>query len=432
MVLQGSECLEELFRKGKEFIEEDNFDKAKDEYEKIIKIDPNCNEAWNNLGAALCKLGRYKRALDAYSRIKEDNKTAQTWYNISLVHFYLRDFEQSLNCIQKTLKLNSCDSEAWDLKGKIQVEQEDYQSAMESFNLAFATDGEPKFLLWDAYSLYLYLEFSKDIDERTQRKLLHMLIRRLERLERITHNRHKTPPDGSDSKLQKDKMSNGRNRVSAIIASIFAKMRCSLVGRSLKDKGEDLVTRNRASNSKIPSNSNTNCDICQQSLYYLGCAYSRYKDYSTAINRLRQCIQENPNSYVAHAARELLEQNWSQIRPSPWKWWFQSPLYLNRRMKRFIAIFVLTLLVLMIILFLVHPMFGLKDKIEWSIYPFVASLLLILLLSPGVEQIRAKDIEIKMHASSPFDPFPSPAKMEDKIGEMSEKSNENQLSSVKL
>jgi hypothetical protein len=36
-----------------------------------------------------------------------------------------------------------------------------------------------------------------------------------------------------------------------------------------------------------------------------------------------------------------------------------------------------------------------------------------------VEQIKAKDVEIKMHASTPFDPFPSPAKMEGYIGTMS-------------
>lgn len=369
MVLQDSKYLGHLFEKGKVANKENKIEEAKNIYESILENDPNCIEAWNNLGVTLCELDQYRKALDAYSRIKENNRTAKTWYNISLVYYYLRDFEKALNCIQKTLKLNAYDSAALDLRGKIQVEQEDYQSAMESFVLAFSTDGEPKFLLWDAYSLYLYMEFSEGIDERTQRKLLHMLIRRLERLEEITHSHHR---------------------------------------RKILDL----------------SDSDSDCDICQQSLYYLGCAYSRYKDYSTAIDRLEQCIQENPSSRIAHAAKKLLQQNWSQIRSSPWKWWIQSSPYLNRRIKKIIAIFVLTLLVLMIIVFLAHPLFGWKDKVEWSTYLFVASLLLILLLSPGVEQITAKDIEIKMHASSPFDPFPSPAKMEDDIGAMSEISNE--------
>ena len=381
MVLQDNGNLDQLFQKGKLANESANFEEALKIYETIVKDDPNCIEAWNNLGVALCELDQYRKALDAYSIIKENQRKAKTWYNISFAYYNLRDFEQALNCIQEALKIDSYDSTAWDLKGKIQVEQEDYQNAMMSFNLAFSTNGDPKFLLWDAYSLYLYLEFTKDIDERTQRKLLNTLIRRLEK---ITHHHYK-----------------------------------HATANSFGNRRRGLIPRNRSSTPQNHFNSNLYCDICQQSLYYLGCAYSRYRDYSTAIDRLEQCIQENPNSHVTQAARSLLEQNWSQIRPSLLKWWFQSSPYLNRRMKKVIAVSALILLVLMIIFFLLHPLFRLKDKVEWNIYLFVASLLLIFLLSPGVEQIKAKDVEIKIHASTPFDPFPSPAKMEDDIGAMS-------------
>jgi hypothetical protein len=43
----------------------------------------------------------------------------------------------------------------------------------------------------------------------------------------------------------------------------------------------------------------------------------------------------------------------------------------------------------------------------------------MILLFPGVEHIKTKDLEIKMHAFSPLDPFPSPAMMENYIGQMS-------------
>lgn len=385
MVSQNNINLGKLFQEGKDAYENKKLEKAKEIYDSITKADPNCIEAWNNLGVIFCELDQYRKALNAYSKIPENQRTSQTWYNISLAHYYLRDFEQALNYIEKAFAINSDDSGTLDLKGKIQVEQEDYQNAMISFNQAFSTDGDPKFLLWDAYSLYLYLEFSKDIDERTQRKLLNTLIRRLERLEKITHHRYKP-----------------------------------FIANSSGNRRRESIPQSRSSTSKIYLNSNAHCDICQRSLYYLGCAYSRYRDYSTAIDRLEQCIQENPNSPVAQLARSLLEQNWSQIRPSLFKWWLQSSPYLNQRIKKVIVVSALIPLVLIIILFLLHPLFGLKDKVEWDVYIFVASLLLIFLLSPVVEQIKAKDIEIKVHASAPFDPFPSPAKMENDIGAMSE------------
>ena len=347
-----NEELKRLFQKGKEAIKEHEFEKAKGLYESITKADPACIEAWNNLGVAFCELDRYRESLKAYSRIEEDQRTDQTWYNMTLAHYYSRTYDQALNCIEKALEIDSYNSAALDLKGRIQIEQEDYQNSMASFNLAFATGGDPKFLLWEAYSLYLYSEFSKDIDERAQRKLLNTLIRRLERVEKIAH----------DHKIS---------------------------------------------------------DVSEQCLYYLGCAYSRYKDYVTAIDRLEQCLQQNTNSRFGQAARSLLEQNWNQIRPPLWKWWLHSPSNLNYKPKRTIAISALIVLILMMVFFLIHPLFGLKDKVEWSIYLFVAGLLLILLLSPSVEQITTKDVEIKMHASTPLDPFPAPAKMEGDIGAMS-------------
>jgi tetratricopeptide (TPR) repeat protein len=378
MTPSGSTDLKDLFQKGneactkgKEALEKgeetraaEEFNKAKSLFESVTRDDPACVEAWNNLGVAFCELDLYREAIKAYDRIGEDRRTGATWYNVSLAHYYSRDFDPALNCIQKAIDIDPDNSPAWDLQGKIYVEREDYQKAMVAFNRAFTTDGDPNFLLWEAYSHYLYSEFSKDIDESTQRKLLNTLIRKLERIEKIAYKHQK-------------------------------------------------------------------CEIRKQCLYYLGCAYSRYKDYFTAINRLEQCLQQKSKSEIEQAAKKqksiseieqaaknLLEQNWNQIRPPLWKWWFQSPSHLNSRLKKIIASFTLALLISAVATFLLHPWFDLKDKVEWSQYLFAAGLLLILLLSPSVEQIKAKDVEIKMHASTPFDPFPSPAKMEGYIGTM--------------
>ena len=294
---EGGTQLKDVFQKGKEALTKgkvtlaaEEFKKAKSLYESVTREDPNCIEAWNNLGVALCELDLYREALKKYDRIGEDRRTEATWYNVSLAYYYSKDFDQALNCVQKAIDIDPYNSPALDLKGKIQIEQEDYQNAMAAFNLAFTTDGDPKFLLWEAYSLYLYSEFSKDVDEKTQRKLLNTLIRRLERIEKIA-SKHKE------------------------------------------------------------------CEIREQCLYYLGCAYSRYKDYFTAINRLEQCLQQKTNSKIEQAAKNLLEQNWKQIRPSLWKWWFQSPKPLNSRRKKVIAIFMLTLLFSGVVFFLLHPLF---------------------------------------------------------------------------
>jgi tetratricopeptide (TPR) repeat protein len=349
--------LMELFQQGKEAIETYKFEQAKVLYERITDIDPACVEAWNNLGLALCELDQYRKSVDAYSNINDEQKTDKTWYNIALAYYYTRDYDQALNCIERIFQMDAYNSVALDLKAKIYLEQEDYQKAMISFNQAFSSNGDILYLLWEAYALHLYSEFSNDINEKAQRRLLNTLIGRLERLETL----------------------------------------------AVKHKRKAMR---------------------EQTLYYLGCAYSRYKDYSTAIKKLEDCLQYNTKSEVARAARNLLEQSWNQLRPPFWRWWLQSPLFLNRFMRMGVFIFTFILLSLIIIILLLHPFShflhsSLKLEADWGVFLFVAGLLLILLLSPSIEQIKTKDVELTMHASPPADPFPPPAMMEGYIGSMS-------------
>src|SRR5262245_44086335 len=117
---EGGTQLKDLFQKGKDALTKgkdaltkgkgtlaaEEFNKAKSLYERVTREDPNCIEAWNNLGVASCELDLHREALDAYGRIGEDRRTETTWYNISLVYYYSRDFAQALDCIQKAIDMD--------------------------------------------------------------------------------------------------------------------------------------------------------------------------------------------------------------------------------------------------------------------------------------------------------------------------------------
>lgn len=351
--------VDQLFDEGKVAFEAGRYEEARKAYEKVLEKDPTCVEAWNNLGVAFCELYQFRKSIEAYSKIDDSLRTTETWYNVALAYYFARDYDKALDNTQKSIDTDNYNFKALDLRGKIQIEQEDYQNAMVSFNQAFTVSGNPKFLLWEAYALHLLSEFSKGIDEQTHKRLLNLLIRRLERLERLAQH----------------------------------------------------------ANAKSAH---------EQALYFLGCCYSRYKDYLTAVDKLDECLETNTKSEVTQAAQNLLEQIWNyQIRPPWWRWWLKSPSFLNRSTKRFIFGFTFIFLLIIIILFLLHPFIpmlypSLKLQADWSVYLFVAALLLVILVSPSVEQIKTKDMEIKMHSPPPLDPFPSPARMEDHIGSMIE------------
>jgi hypothetical protein len=344
--------LDQLFKEGNDAMALKHYFDAKSIYEKILEENPTCDETWNNLGVALCELFKFRDSLKAYNIIDESRRTTQTWYNVALAYYYSSEYDQALESVQKCIEKDNDNFRAFDLKGKIQIEQEDYQNALESFNQAFTVSGDPKFLLWEAYAFHLLCEFSGEIDEQTHKRSLHLLIRRLERLKRLAQK-----------------------------ANVKA--------------------------------------VHEQTLYFLGCCYSRYKDYLTAVDKLDECLGVSSKSEVTQAARNLLEQIWNyQVRPPWWRWWWQSPSFLGGSAKRYIFGITFISLLLIITLFLFHPFLELQA--EWGLYLFVVGLLLFILVSPSVEQIKTKDMEIKMHGPPPLDLFPSPARMEDQIGSMRE------------
>jgi tetratricopeptide (TPR) repeat protein len=119
---EGSTRLSDLLQEGKGYLSAQNFKKARSLYESVIRDCPDCVEARNNLGVALCGLNLYRKALDEFDRIGEDQRTEKTWYNISLTYYNSRNFDQALKCIQKAIEKDSNDPTALGLKGRIHAD----------------------------------------------------------------------------------------------------------------------------------------------------------------------------------------------------------------------------------------------------------------------------------------------------------------------
>ncbi|MBC7101043.1 MAG: tetratricopeptide repeat protein [Methanobacteriales archaeon] len=55
--------------------------KALEQYNKALKINPKLAEAWNNKGTTLQKLGKYKEALKCYEKVTQlDPEDIEAWY----------------------------------------------------------------------------------------------------------------------------------------------------------------------------------------------------------------------------------------------------------------------------------------------------------------------------------------------------------------
>jgi tetratricopeptide (TPR) repeat protein len=73
-------------------------------------------------------------------------------------------------------------------------------------------------------------------------------------------------------------------------------------------------------------------EIKAYTLYLLGYFYFKLQDYTTAKEKLQECISLRPDPRTDKAARDLLDNIWKQkIKPPFWTYWFNSPVNTWRR-----------------------------------------------------------------------------------------------------
>jgi len=163
-------------------------------------------------------------------------------------------------------------------------------------------------------------------------------------------------------------------------------------------------------NETLSKKQNQGKEIKAYVLYFLGHFYLKSNDIFTAKEKLEECIKLKSKSSIEAPARELLDNIWNyRIKPPWWRWWLSSPLY--RWLKR-IGFSILLLLILA--LFLLHPFIPgwfPSLQINWSLYAFLIVFLIIILVSPSIEHIRARDIEVELHSPPPYEPVLSPVIM---------------------
>lgn len=250
---------------------------------------------------------------------------------------------------------------ALSLQGRIKIEERDYDAASKSFRKAISLDaGNPSLLLWDAYANYLKTEFSSGLKDEKYQERIASITRSLERAAKLSEKHGKK--------------------------------------------------------------------IRPHILYFLGYFYYKGKDFVTAKQRLTECIKEcitlkssgrmEPStSELLNSARELLNYIWNyQIRPTWWRWWWDSPLCSRRKRATFV-----TLSLFIFALLLLHPYIPgwfRFPHINWALYGFLVALLLIILASPRIQHIRARDVEVEMHSLPPSEPTLSPTIMEQRIEEI--------------
>lgn len=344
-------------------------EEALDAHNKAIEIDPQNASAWNNKGVALYELGRYEEALEAYNKAIEINpQYALAYSNLAEVCFDFGLLQETKSNADQAISLNETLTPALLLRGKVEIEEKDYTRANQSFTQAISSDpGNPIPLLWLTYAQYLKAESAHQPDSAMYQQEIAGIIRQLERIKKLV---------GKDNKLVE------------------------------KDKDEARA----------------------YTLYFLGCFYYKTNDIFEAVRTLKKCVElkprpskkaketlEQPSAYVL--ACELLDNIWNYaVRPPLWRWWWSSPLHCRLRRVFFSIISFSIIAPLAASPFTAAWLPTLR--MEWGVYMFITTILLVVLALPSIQLIRARDIEVELRSPPPIEPVLSPAMFEMKLREL--------------
>lgn len=96
----------QFFRDGLSFLSKDDCEKAIVYFDKAVESDSNYAEAWAQSGFCNEKLGKHAEALEASKKAVTLRPSAESYFNIGLASFYLKQYKDSVDAYRQAIKLD--------------------------------------------------------------------------------------------------------------------------------------------------------------------------------------------------------------------------------------------------------------------------------------------------------------------------------------
>jgi tetratricopeptide (TPR) repeat protein len=96
----------QFFRDGLSFLSKDDCEKALPYFEKAVESDGSYADAWAQAGFCNEKLGKHSEALEASKKAVNLRPSAESYFNIGLASFYLKQYRESADAYRQAIKLD--------------------------------------------------------------------------------------------------------------------------------------------------------------------------------------------------------------------------------------------------------------------------------------------------------------------------------------
>ena len=110
-------------------------EKAKESYEKSIKVDPNFSMAYSNLGLFYFQhKNDYKKAENLYKKsISLNTKEPEPHNNLGALYYALEKYEDAIHCYKKAILINAKFSQAHHNLGNVYIAKGNFDEAKKHF-----------------------------------------------------------------------------------------------------------------------------------------------------------------------------------------------------------------------------------------------------------------------------------------------------------
>jgi tetratricopeptide (TPR) repeat protein len=459
---------DEWNNKGNALYELKRYEDAIKAYDKAIELNPKYTDPWNNKGLVLHKLKRYEDAIKAYDKaIELDPKYADPWYNKGNVLAKLKRYEDAIEAYDKAIELDPKDAYPWYGKGNALYELKRYEDAIEAYDKAIEIDPKHAYPWFSKGNVLARLKRYEDAIEAYDKAIeidpkyaypwnnkglvLHELKRYEDAIEAYDKAIEIYPKDASlhcnlgeyylelsDLKNASKKVGNALRIKEKFANALFLKGRIEveeqryrraivsfekaitiehgnpliliwyayskyldaefspkLHGKKYKEKIHSII-RILERVETLPKIS-TGQEIRAYILYFIGCCYYKINDTFSAQKKLAECAEIK--SGIKLSAAGLLDNIWTyQSGIFWWRWWLSSPLH--RWIRRIVFT---TLLIAIFGLSLLH------------LSTLIIAFLILILFSPVLKSIKAKEIELELRSPLPAAFEISPAMLESQI-----------------
>ncbi len=147
------------FNLGVSYQNQKEYLKAIEAYKKVIELDPNYGEAYNNLAILYQEIGDDHRAFEIYKKLIQISPQYEKAYNNLGILFYLKGRDgEAMEAFEKAININPHNIESYINLGVLYKKQGQWNKAIESYQRALSIDPFHKETHYNIGLLYEQME----------------------------------------------------------------------------------------------------------------------------------------------------------------------------------------------------------------------------------------------------------------------------------